>query len=334
MSICLAALSFFSAHHPAPSTSLSLHIICVSHLEQFLIVSYLNFSRDFCSRLLTLFARRSSFRPRPLMNLVLDSRATAWALDITSTHKPTTRHSNPHHTSTQHFVHCDNFLLQHFGHVTFFLLWHSDCVTIFYCDTATMWHFSIVTFWLCDNFLLWHVDHVTFFYCDILTLWQFSTVTFRLKVDGLSVHPKMWTFCHTVNSDTVILSNPWLWHFVHFGFWFFPSIPCPSCIWFWQMTISWHCPFNFLASTHWFGRLRSDRGFAKRVFFYYFSDPTARLEAAATFSSFSRGDFDHCDILSTPCETSRKASRRSLETCDKTSTFCFIAKVDVLSQSR
>ncbi len=29
-------------------------------------------------------------------------------------------------------------------------------VTIFYCDTSTMWHFSTVTFRLCDNFLLWH----------------------------------------------------------------------------------------------------------------------------------------------------------------------------------
>jgi hypothetical protein len=98
-------------------------------------------------------------------------------LDVTSTHKPTTWHSDPHHTSTQHFVHCDNFLLRHFDHVTFFycdiltlwqfstatlrpcdilLLWHSDSVTIFYCNTSTMWHFATVTFWLCDNFLLWH----------------------------------------------------------------------------------------------------------------------------------------------------------------------------------
>ncbi len=53
-------------------------------------------------------------------------------LHVTSTHKPTTWHSDPHHTSTQHFVHCDNFLLRHFDHVTFF------------------------TFRLCDNFLLWH----------------------------------------------------------------------------------------------------------------------------------------------------------------------------------
>ncbi len=124
-------------------------------------------------------------------------------------------------------------------------------VTIFYCETSTMWHFSTVTFWLCDNFLLWHLDHVTFFYCDILTLWQFSTVTFRLKVEGLSVHPKKWTFCHTVPfRPTVILVNPWLWHFVHFGFPFLPSITCPSCRRFWQMTISWHYPFNFRTSTH------------------------------------------------------------------------------------
>jgi hypothetical protein len=52
-------------------------------------------------------------------------------------------------------------------------------VTIFYCDTSTMWHFSTVIFRLCDNFLLPHFDYVTFFYCDIPTLWQFPTVTLR-----------------------------------------------------------------------------------------------------------------------------------------------------------
>jgi hypothetical protein len=141
-----------------------------------------------------------------------------------------------------------------------FLLWHSDFVTIFYCNPSTMWHFSTVTFQLCDNFLLWHFDHVTFFYCDIPTLWQFSTVTFCLKVDRLSVHPKKWTFCHTVTfQPTVILANPWLWHFVHFGFWFLPSIPCPSCRWFWQMTISWDCPFNSLGVFRLF--FRSDSSF-------------------------------------------------------------------------
>ncbi len=108
-------------------------------------------------------------------------------------------------------------------------------LTIFYCDTSTMWHFSTVIFRLCDiptlwrfstatlrpcdNFLLWHFDHVTFFYCDIPTLWQFSTVTFHLKVDGLSVHTKKWMVCHTVTfQPTVILANPWLWHIVHFRF--------------------------------------------------------------------------------------------------------------------
>jgi hypothetical protein len=69
-------------------------------------------------------------------------------------------------------------------------------------------------------------------------------------------------------------------------------------------------------------------------FFDYFSDPTARLEATVTFSSFLHGDFDHCDILSSPRETSQKASRWSSVICDKTSTFRLRAKVDVLSQSR
>jgi hypothetical protein len=143
-----------------------------------------------------------------------------------------------------------------------------------------MWHFSTVTFQLCDNFILWHFDHVTFLYCDIPTLWQFSTFTFHLKVDGLSVHPKSGQFVTLWHSDSLIfLSNPWLWHFVHFGFWFFLAIPFQSCSWFWQMTILWlwqmtilwlwqmtilwHYPFNLLPL-----RPRSDRGYASGVGFY------------------------------------------------------------------
>ncbi len=166
-----------------------------------------------------------------------------------------------------------------------------------------MWHFSTVIFRLWDNFLLWHFDHVTFFtvtfrlwqfstvtlrpcdffYCDIPTLWHFDTVTFRLKVDGLFVHPKKWTVCHTVTFwPTVILANPSLWHFVHFWFWFFSSIPCLSYSWFWQMTFLWHYPLNFFASTYRFRRPRSDRG----CLFNYFSNPTAHLEATVTFSNF------------------------------------------------
>jgi hypothetical protein len=172
---------------------------------------------------------------------------------------------------------------------------------------------------------MWHFSSVTF------QLWKFSTVTFCLKVDGLSIHPKKWTVCHTVTFwPYVILANPWLCHFVHFGFWFFLSIPCRSCSWFWQMTFLWHYPFNFFASTHRFRRPRSDRW----CFTDYFSNPTARLEATVTLSSFPHGGFNHCDILSTPHETSRKASRWTPVTCDKTSTFHFRAKVDVLSQSR
>jgi hypothetical protein len=54
-------------------------------------------------------------------------------------------------------------------------------------------------------------------------LWQFITVTFHLKVDGLSVHPKLW---HSNLVDLVGLSqfskpshcnilSQSLWHFVH-----------------------------------------------------------------------------------------------------------------------
>ncbi len=62
---------------------------------------------------------------------------------------------------------------------------------------------------------------VTIYFCDTSTLWQFSTVTFWPKVDGLFVHPKKSMVCHSVTfQPTVILANPWLRHFVHFGFWF------------------------------------------------------------------------------------------------------------------
>ncbi len=134
-------------------------------------------------------------------------------------------HPQTHHVTFRPtpYVHPTFCPLWQFSTVTLrpcdiFLLWHSNSVTIFYCNTSTMWHFSTVTFRLCDNFLLWLLDHVKFFYCDIPTLWQFSTVTFHLKMDRLSVHPKKWTVCHTVTFwPTVILPNPWLWHFVHFG---------------------------------------------------------------------------------------------------------------------
>jgi hypothetical protein len=111
-------------------------------------------------------------------------------------------------------------------------------VTIFYCDTSTMWHFSTVTFRLCDNFLLWHSDS---------------------KWTDCSSTPKSRRIVTLTFRPTVILANPWLWHFVHFGFWFLPLIPCQSYSWFWQMTLSWRYPFNFFVSTHQFRRPRSDQ---------------------------------------------------------------------------
>ncbi len=57
-------------------------------------------------------------------------------------------------------------------------------------------------------------------------LWQFTTVTFCLKVDGLSVHPKMW-HSNLVNLDGLsqsdkpthcIVLTQSLWHFIHIFF--------------------------------------------------------------------------------------------------------------------
>ncbi len=70
-------------------------------------------------------------------------------------------------------------------------------------------------------------DHVTFrptlfVHPTNRLLWHFTTVTFRLKVDGLSVHPKLW-HSDLVNLDGLsqchcdILSQS-LWHFVRVFF--------------------------------------------------------------------------------------------------------------------
>ncbi len=197
-------------------------------------------------------------------------------------------------------------------------------VIIFYCDSSTMWHFSTVTFRLCDNFLWWHFDNVTFFYFDIPTQ-SGRIVPPPWKVDSLS-HCDILTNCNFVQSIAVTFCPLWILTF---------PVDTLSKL---QLILTndylVNYPFNFFASTYRFRRPRSDRGCAEGCFFDYFSDPTIHLEATATFSNFPRDDFDHCDILSTLCETSPKASRWSLVTCDKTSAFCFRAKVDVLSQSR
>jgi hypothetical protein len=57
-------------------------------------------------------------------------------------------------------------------------------------------------------------------------------------------------------------------------------------------------------STYRFKRLRSGRW----CFIDYFFNPTTRLEVTGTFP---RNNFDHCEIFSTPRETSQKASRCS-----------------------
>ncbi len=93
-------------------------------------------------------------------------------------------------------------------------------VTIFYCDTSTMWHFSTVTFRLCDNFLLRHFDYVTFcycdiptltiFYCDTSTMWHFSTVTFWLCDNFLLWHSvSKWTDCPSTPKSGRFVT---LWH--------------------------------------------------------------------------------------------------------------------------
>ncbi len=55
--------------------------------------------------------------------------------------------------------------------------WGWGCLDDLSTHEPTMWHFDL-------NEASTHpTNHL---------LWQFATVTFRLKVDGLSVHPKLW----------------------------------------------------------------------------------------------------------------------------------------------
>ncbi len=122
--------------------------------------------------------------------------------------------------------------------------------------------------------------------CTTVTLQpseNFFTVTFWPKVDGLFVHLKKWTVCHSVTfHPTVILANPWLWHFIHFWFWFLLgflplkrlhhdisgiwrdcsirfSDPCRTVAWdVWQLKGLWHkirvhchkCPINRTPPPH------------------------------------------------------------------------------------
>jgi hypothetical protein len=119
------------------------------------------------------------------MYLILAVWLTWGCLDVTSTHKPTTRHSNPHHMSTQHSVRCDNLLLWHFGPLTF-------C----YCNRWTQWHFTLAT--LCPPFdtsrkltstppksrTFCHCNRTsTFFYLDCD---RTSTFALKRNVDVLS----------------------------------------------------------------------------------------------------------------------------------------------------
>jgi hypothetical protein len=89
---------------------------------------------------------------------------TSRCLDVTSTHKPTMLHSNPHETPTKFFVHCNNLLLLHF-----------DPVTIFYCDIPTQsgWTFcppqKMGSLSQCDN--LTHCSTTNG--CDILSTSDF-----------------------------------------------------------------------------------------------------------------------------------------------------------------
>ncbi len=69
-------------------------------------------------------------------------------------------------------------------YLLYYLLWHSNSVTIFYCDTSTMWHFSTY----CD------IPTLKIFYCDIPS--QSARIVHPpQKVDGLS-HCDIPTLCN------------------------------------------------------------------------------------------------------------------------------------------
>ncbi len=108
-----------------------------------------------------------------------------WCLDVMSTHKPTMRHSHPHHLSAQHSVHCDNLLL-----------WHFDPLTFHYYDRWTQWHFTTATLrppfdtsrslmsTPPKSMTFWHCNRTfTFFYLDCD---RTSTFAPKWNVDVLS----------------------------------------------------------------------------------------------------------------------------------------------------
>ncbi len=85
-------------------------------------------------------------------------------LDVSSTHKPTTWHSDPHDTSTKHSIHCDNLLL-----------WHFDPLTFYYCDGWTQWNFTTATL---------------------------GPLFGRVQVTNIRPPLKSWTFCHCNRTST------------------------------------------------------------------------------------------------------------------------------------
>ena len=113
---------------------------------------------------------------------------TIRCIDDTSTHKPTTRHSDPHATSTEQTDHCDNLLL-----------WHFVTQYFYYCNKPTLWLFTTVTFRLKVDGLFVHLEKWTVCY----------SVTLRPPVFFVQLRPahpvtwcplwqsvQKWTFCH------------------------------------------------------------------------------------------------------------------------------------------
>ncbi len=106
---------------------------------------------------------------RLLLNMSMTLQALLGSVDVAFAHKPTTRHPDPHTTSTEHSNHCDNLLLSHFGPVTFYC-----------CDTLPPYTIHSGNRW------------------PPLKVWLFFTVLerppfFYLDCDMTS---KMWTFCN------------------------------------------------------------------------------------------------------------------------------------------
>ncbi len=187
-------------------------------------------------------------------------------------------------------------------------------MTIFYCDTLTMWHFSTVTFRLCDNFLLWHS----------VTQWMDCPSTPKSGRFVTVWHSDPLKFWPTHGCDILSTSD------FDFSRQYLVQVAADFNRWRSHDTI----PLTFGPPHTDSGGWDLAGGMLRECFFDYFPIRLLVWKLRWLLAVFPVVILTIVTCCLPPRETIRKASRWSPVTCDKTSTFRFRAKVDILSQSR